>query len=206
MCSSYHARLGVVQTAHVNGVSTDYPKKLGLEIVFTPTGVKYLHEKAAEYVTEYETSQFALVQNRKKAPLRLLAVSKLINQAVGDALSGLLLVEAILQHMGWSRQRWSELYKDLLSRQLKLITEFLEKENIPLEEVRPVAILSGRDTRPSGESLLEPAKQGISSILGVFAIHMGIVTTPQVHWMVRARNKGINASELVDEFLGLGSP
>lgn len=52
--------------------------------------------------------------------MRLLAVSKLINQAVGDALSGLLLVEVILQHMGWSIHRWNELYHDLPSRQLKV--------------------------------------------------------------------------------------
>lgn len=55
-----------------------------------------------------------------KAALRLLAVSKLINQAVGDALSNLLLVEAILQHMGWSIHKWVELYQDLPSRQLKV--------------------------------------------------------------------------------------
>lgn len=47
--SNYQARLGVVQTAYANGASTDYLKQLGLEVVFTPTGVKYLHEKAAEY-------------------------------------------------------------------------------------------------------------------------------------------------------------
>lgn len=57
---------------------------------------------------------------QQKAALRLLAVSKLINQAVGDALSGMLLVEAILQHMGWSINRWNELYLDLPSRQLKV--------------------------------------------------------------------------------------
>lgn len=56
----------------------------------------------------------------QKAALRLLAISRLINQAVGDALSGLLLVEAILQHMGWSIEKWSELYKDLPSKQLKV--------------------------------------------------------------------------------------
>lgn len=56
----------------------------------------------------------------EKAALRLLAVSKLINQAVGDALSGLLLVEFILRHMGWSIHRWNELYHDLPSRQLKV--------------------------------------------------------------------------------------
>ena len=54
-----------------------------------------------------------------KAALRLLAVTELINQAVGDALSGVLLVEAILQHMGWSIEKWSKLYEDLPSRQLK---------------------------------------------------------------------------------------
>nr|XP_023885812.1 phosphoacetylglucosamine mutase-like [Quercus suber]POE69179.1 phosphoacetylglucosamine mutase [Quercus suber] len=87
---------------------------------------------------------------------------------------------------------------------LHLIIEFVEKENIPLEGVRPAQILLGRDTRPSGESLLEAAKQGINSILGAVAIDMGIVTTPQLHWMVRARNKGVKASEL-DYFEQLSS-
>lgn len=57
---------------------------------------------------------------QQKAALRLLAISKLINQAVGDALSGMLLVEAILQHMRWSINRWNDLYHDLPSRQLKV--------------------------------------------------------------------------------------
>ncbi|GJU16865.1 RNA-directed DNA polymerase, eukaryota, reverse transcriptase zinc-binding domain protein [Tanacetum coccineum] len=56
---------------------------------------------------------------KKNAAKRLWAVTKLINQAVGDALSGLLLVEAILQHMGWPVDKWNELYHDLPSRQLK---------------------------------------------------------------------------------------
>jgi phosphoacetylglucosamine mutase len=54
------------------------------------------------------------------AVMRLLAASQLINQAVGDALSGLLLVEAILQYKGWSFQDWCGLYSDLPSRQLKV--------------------------------------------------------------------------------------
>lgn len=41
--------LGVVQTAYANGASTDYLKKLGLEVLFTKTGVKHLHERASEY-------------------------------------------------------------------------------------------------------------------------------------------------------------
>ncbi|KAM5573273.1 phosphoacetylglucosamine mutase [Rosa sericea] len=141
----YQCCLGIVQTAYANGASTDYLKQLGLEVIFTPTGVKYLHEKAAQYdigiyfeanghgtilfseqflcwleakITEF--SDVAKGSEPHKAAMRLLAVTKLINQAVGDALSGMLLVEAILQHMGWSIEKWNELYHDLPSRQLKV--------------------------------------------------------------------------------------
>ncbi|KFK26037.1 hypothetical protein AALP_AA8G195100 [Arabis alpina] len=137
-----HSRLGVVQTAYANGASTDYLKQLGLDVAFAKTGVKHLHEKAAEYdigiyfeanghgtILFSESFLSLLVAKQKdltqgseehKAVSRLVAVSNLINQAVGDALSGLLLVEVILQHMGWSIQKWNELYKDLPSRQIKV--------------------------------------------------------------------------------------
>ncbi|CAN7114428.1 unnamed protein product [Brassica rapa subsp. narinosa] len=135
-------RLGVVQTAYANGASTDYLNGLGLEVVFAKTGVKHLHEKAAEFdvgiyfeANGHGTILFSedyvslLVDKRKglsegsdeyNAVSRLVAVSKLINQAVGDAISGLLLVEVVLRHMGWSVQKWNELYKDLPSRQVKV--------------------------------------------------------------------------------------
>ena len=38
--------------------------------------------------------------------------------------------------------------------------------------------------------------KGISSIIGAVAIDMGVLTTPQLHWMVRATNKSTKASEL----------
>ena len=41
----------------------------------------------------------------------------------------------------------------------QLICDFVKKENIPLEAVKTTGILVGRDTRPSGESLLEAAKE-----------------------------------------------
>ncbi|MBA0606442.1 hypothetical protein Godav_018898, partial [Gossypium davidsonii] len=92
------ARLGVVQTAYANGASADYLKQLGLEVIFTPTGVKHLHEKAAQFDIGILV---VLVRGQEqctrfgKAALRLLSVRKLINQAVGDALSCLLLVKVV---------------------------------------------------------------------------------------------------------------
>lgn len=32
--------------------------------------------------------------------------------------------------------------------------------------------------------------------MGATASDMGILTTPQLHWMVRAKNKGVEATEL----------
>ena len=40
-----------------------------------------------------------------------------------------------------------------------MITEFAKKENIPLDGAKQAVVLLGRDTRPSGESLVEAAKQ-----------------------------------------------
>lgn len=161
----HQTRLGIVQTAYANGASTSFLKQLGLEVAFTPTGVKHLHEKAAEYdigiyfeanghgtvlfseaylcYLEDINSNVSLTSTEKqKAASRLLAVSKLINQAVGDAVSGLLLVEAILQHMGWSIHRWNELYYDLPSRQLKV--KVLDRAAVVTTNAETVAV------KPSG--------------------------------------------------------
>ena len=51
---------------------------------------------------------------------RLLWLSQLVNQAVGDAMSDALAVEAVLLVRGWTLQDWDALYQDLPSRQRKL--------------------------------------------------------------------------------------
>ncbi|KAL4584130.1 hypothetical protein LXL04_008720 [Taraxacum kok-saghyz] len=137
--------VGIVQTAYANGASTKYLKDLGLKVIFTPTGVKYLHGKAEEYDIgiyfeanghgtilfsdlflnclegiKNESSSTENGLEKRKAAKRLWAVGNVMNQGVGDALSGLLLVEGILQHMGWSVDKWNQLYDDLPSRQLKV--------------------------------------------------------------------------------------
>ncbi len=51
------------------------------------------------------------------ARFQLLLITPL--QAVGDAMSGILLVEAALRRRGWGLPDWGALYADLPSRQLK---------------------------------------------------------------------------------------
>ncbi|KAL0735621.1 hypothetical protein Bca4012_011831 [Brassica carinata] len=108
-------RLGVVQTAYANAAEYD----VGIYFEANGHGTILFSESFLSWLVG---KQKDLSQGSEKhnAVSRLVAVSNLINQAVGDALSGLLLVEVILQHMGWSVQKWNELYKDLPSRQVKV--------------------------------------------------------------------------------------
>ena len=50
----------------------------------------------------------------------MLALVQMINQALGDALSGILLVEAILALKGWDIEEWDKQYENIPSRQLKV--------------------------------------------------------------------------------------
>nr|GMC91054.1 phosphoacetylglucosamine mutase [Ipomoea batatas] len=101
---------------------------------------------------------------------------------------------------GMLTQEWEPFANQLAnapnpSSLLEFIVDFVKKENITLNGKQEAVVLLGRDTRPSGERLLEAAKQGVASIVGAIAKDVGVVTTPQLHWMVRAKNKGMEASE-----------
>nr|CAB3475756.1 unnamed protein product [Digitaria exilis] len=101
---------------------------------------------------------------------------------------------------GMMAQHW-ESFADALANApdpdalLQLVLQFAKDEGIPLGSHHTAQVLLGRDTRPTGEYLLDAALQGINAIVGAHAIDMGILTTPQLHWMVRSKNKGVKASE-----------
>ncbi|KAK9861384.1 hypothetical protein WJX84_003574 [Apatococcus fuscideae] len=128
-------RMGIVQTAYANGSSTRYVRSrlTECEVVMTPTGVKHLHHAAAAFDIGiyYEANGHGTILF-KPSFLKTLTegsggwrtemglLSQVMNQAVGDALSGLLLVEYALCRLGWGLAQWTDLYTDLPSRQLKV--------------------------------------------------------------------------------------
>ncbi|CAI8589070.1 unnamed protein product [Vicia faba] len=224
--NGHKARLGIIQTAYANGASTDYLKNLGLEVNFTPTGVKYLHEKAAEFdigiyfeanghgtilfsesfiewleVRSRELSSGSKGSEAEKAALRLLAVSNLINQAVGDALSGVLLVEVILKHMGWSIHRWNELYHDLPSRMLKVKVAdrtAVVTANAETVVVRPPGLQEAINTEiakyTQGRCFVRPS--GTEDVVRVYA---------EASTQEAADTLANSVAKLVDQFLGSNS-
>jgi len=56
----------------------------------------------------------------KSASEKLLGMIELTNEAVGDALSDILLVETVLRAKGWNLKDWEASYSDLPSRLLKV--------------------------------------------------------------------------------------
>lgn len=135
-----HLEIGVVQTAYANGSSTDYiAHTLKLPVGCAKTGVKHLHHMAQHYdvgvyfeANGHGTVLFshrALTAIATAAPADAAAVAALadlrnlvdlINQTVGDALSDMLVVEAVLAHMHMSVGAWAAAFADLPSRQLKV--------------------------------------------------------------------------------------
>lgn len=53
----------------------------------------------------------------------LIGLTDLINQTVGDALSDMLLVEAVLAHKNWTCTEWFNTYKDLPNRLARVEVE-----------------------------------------------------------------------------------
>jgi phosphoacetylglucosamine mutase len=137
-------RVGVVQTAYANGASTKFLNEvLKVDVALVPTGVKHLHHRAAEMdvgvyfeANGHGTALFSEKTSAKidaalelalregaapqaKALATLTHVRQCVNPAVGDAMSGILLVEAIAR-----RRKLSSIagvfYKDLASVQTKV--------------------------------------------------------------------------------------
>ena len=160
----------VVQTAYANGAATSYMRSLGLQLPMAKTGVKFLHHEALHYdIAVYfeanghgtlifsDKATRALLDAKQqaeeakdapkvKAASRLLAARQLINQAVGDAISDMLFVEAVLGMRGWQLEDWDGLYTDLPSRQTKL----------PVMD-RAVVECTEDETRTTAPASLQPA-------------------------------------------------
>lgn len=126
--------VGLVQTAYANGASTHFvcEKMASIQVKLAKTGVKFVEHAAKEFdigmyfeanghgTVIFSKKAITLLETMRPKTNRLLGFYKLINQAVGDAISDCLGVEAILALLGLSVEHWDNLYEDLPSRQGKI--------------------------------------------------------------------------------------
>ncbi|NXL27235.1 AGM1 mutase, partial [Glaucidium brasilianum] len=135
-------KMAVVQTAYANGSSTRYLEEtLKVPVHCVKTGVKHLHHKAQEFDVGvyFEANGHGTVLFSKAAETKIRQLAKeekdaekreaakvlqnmidLINQTVGDAISDMLVIEAILALKGLTVQQWAAIYTDLPNRLLKV--------------------------------------------------------------------------------------
>ncbi|XP_047429113.1 phosphoacetylglucosamine mutase [Mugil cephalus] len=136
-------KIAVVQTAYANGSSTHYLEDTMKVIVrCTKTGVKHLHHaaqafdigvyfeanghgtvlfsKTAEEKIQQLAEDASANDDKKRAAALLQSTINVINQTVGDAISDMLLIEAILAIKGMTVQQWDSIYSDLPNRQCKV--------------------------------------------------------------------------------------
>ncbi|CAH2249233.1 phosphoacetylglucosamine mutase [Pelobates cultripes] len=180
-------QMAVVQTAYANGSATRYLEDvMKVPVYCAKTGVKHLHHKAQEFdigvyfeanghgtvlfskTAEDQIRQLAseeTTDDKKKAAQTLQNTIDLINQTVGDAISDMLVIEAILSLKGLTVQKWDEIYTDLPNRQLKVKVadrKVIETTDAERRTVRPPGLqekidnlvnkynLSRAFVRPSG--------------------------------------------------------
>ena len=104
------------------------------------TGVKYLHHEAQRFdcgvyfeanghgtILFSPHAQSIIEAHKPQSPAQnnalnsLKAITNLINQTVGDAISDLLLVEVILAHKSWGPKEWDSTYTDLFNRLVRVV-------------------------------------------------------------------------------------
>lgn len=199
--------LGIVQTAYANGASTQYMKqhcvKKAEDVCCVATGVKHLHHRAAKFdigvyfeanghgtvlfsekarstiEQKYSTAMAdkSVSHSLKLSITRLRALIDLVNPAVGDAFSDMLLCEAILHIYDWDHKQWyKKLYQDYPSVQTKkhmADPNFRSKMRTTEDETRlekPEALQKALDQLmsqfPSGRTFIRPS--GTENVVRVY--------------------------------------
>jgi len=185
-------KVGVVQTAYANGSSTKYLAER-LPVRCVPTGVKHLHHAAERFdigvyfeanghgtVLFSSGTQEILTSHEPTTPAQstalnyLLDLTQLINQTVGDAISDVLLVEAVLTHRSYSGLEWDSLYVDLPNRLVKVVVEdrhAFQTEDAERQLVSPKGLQSKIDDLvrryDGGRSFVRPS--GTEDVVRVYA-------------------------------------
>ena len=181
-------KVGIVQTAYANGASTNYVKNtLQIPVVIAKTGVKHLHHAAVEHfdvgiyfeANGHGTVVFSEAYQEFASACNdpfFVQLHRLINPAVGDALSDMLLVDYLLRFLGrWTLHDWNtKLYDDLPSRMLKVrvqdrtIIRCNANESICLEPVSVQPLLQkAMSNTPLGRCFVRPS--GTEDVVRVYA-------------------------------------
>jgi phosphoacetylglucosamine mutase len=138
-----HLKIGVVQSPYANGNSTRYlTEVLELPLTISKACARNFHYDFETYDIGiyfeakghgdilFSPSTLKSIEDanpqspdQEQALSTIKAFADLVNHTSGDALSNMLMVEAILTHKQWSLATWDKLYADLPSKLTKISVE-----------------------------------------------------------------------------------
>lgn len=137
----------------------------------------------------------------KRAIKTLIAFSELINQTVGDAISDLLMVEAILISIGQSYPDWNKAYTDIPSLQQKVKVADRSKFvtiNAETQLSQPIGLQDKIDRLvskyKSGRAFVRPS--GTEDVVRVYAETESVESTTELCFKI--------CGLVFDEFGGVG--
>ena len=111
---------------------------------------------------------------KPRALRRLFWSTVLVNQAIGDALSDAMFVEAALALQGWDVRAWDAMYDDLPSVQAKLVVPDRKLVRVSADETRvlePPALQAAIDAlvaaAPRGRAFVRPS--GTEDVVRTYA-------------------------------------
>merc|ERR1712130_153137 len=177
-------KMGVVQTAYANGASTNYLQSKGIATACTKTGVKHLHHAALDFdigvyfeANGHGTILFApesIDKLKNEGQEDVLLLANLVNQTVGDALSDMLAVEAVLHLLGWTMDDWARMYDDYPNRLMKVVIAdraVITTTNAERTCVTPGGLQTELDSlvssKTNGRSFVRPS--GTEDVVRVYA-------------------------------------
>lgn len=172
--------MACIQTAYANGASTAFLASAGIETVCTCTGVKNLHHAAKSYdigvYFEANGHGTVILSDRAKRALspELTLLLGLVNECVGDAISDLLLVEAVLAISGLDIEAWAKQYQELpnvlkkvaVADRLKIVTGDADRVILKPEGLQAKIDELVRRV-PGGRSFARPS--GTEDVVRVYA-------------------------------------
>ncbi|KAI9595712.1 hypothetical protein BDF19DRAFT_441339 [Syncephalis fuscata] len=179
----------LIQSANLDNI------QVGVQVPVScvQTGVKHLHHEAEKYdigvyfeanghgtVLFSPVALHAIHNTQGERPTQVLAIeqlralTELINQTVGDALSDLLLVETILTHKQWTPAQWDHAYTDLPSRLVRVVVKnrgIFETTNADQQLTSPANLQALIDATVAkftlGRSFVRPS--GTEDVVRVYA-------------------------------------
>ena len=145
-------------------------------VLFGPKFYQYMAQAESYFLHNNTKITSENVARAKVAWRRLRVLPALINQAVGDALSDMLLVDAILVLMGgWTCSTWNALYTDLPSKQCKvrvkdrsmIITNDNETKTLQPLTLQPALDESISSMSSSSRAFVRPS--GTENVVRIYA-------------------------------------